>query len=86
MNANTDKTSSFSIFPNPNNGIFSLKVENEIKNGEIVLINSLGQEVYRQRIFYGENTILTYELAQGLYTYIILQNKEQLQKSKLTIE
>ncbi len=80
------KTSKLVLFPNPNNGTFNLQTDNVIENGEIVLINSLGQKVYEQKINQGQNNIITHDLSSGLYYYFILQNKDQISNGKLTIE
>lgn len=74
------------IFPNPNNGSFVLQIDNEIENAEIILINSLGQKVHGQKIFNGQNNVITNGLATGLYNYIVLRDKEQISNGKLTIE
>ena len=40
------------VFPNPNNGVFKIQIDNDIKNGQLILINSLGtQHVKRMDIF-----------------------------------
>ncbi len=79
-------TNKFLIFPNPNNGTFNFQIDNEIKNAEFILINSLGQKVYEQKISQGQNKIITNGLASGLYNYIILQDKGQISSGKLTVQ
>jgi hypothetical protein len=74
------------IYPNPNNGSFSLQIENEIANGELILFNSLGQQVHSQKITQGENKIITNGLARGLYHYTILQNRQQISDGKMVAE
>jgi hypothetical protein len=74
------------LYPNPNNGSFKLKIDKQADNGELVLINSIGQEVYSQKIQQGENIIITQGLASGLYNYILLQDKRQIGNVKLTID
>ena len=74
------------IFPNPNSGIFTLKIENEIQNGELILFNCLGQKVHGQEIVQSENNITTNGLARGLYHYIVSQDGQQVANGKLVIE
>lgn len=74
------------LFPNPNSGSFKLQINTEIKKGELVLMNSLGQKVYEQKISQGENQINSNNLAKGLYHYLILENKIQLSEGKIAIE
>jgi hypothetical protein len=75
-----------SLFPNPNSGSFIFKIENNIINGQLVLINSLGQKVYDQKVIQGTNEIKTNELPFGLYNYILLQDNQLISSGKLTIE
>lgn len=84
INFNENKT--LLISPNPNNGAFKLQIDNEIKNGELIIYNSLGQKIHEQKIIQGENHIVANGLATGIYHYVLLQNKEQISKGKLAIE
>lgn len=76
----------FKISPNPNNGSFKLQIDNEFQNGELILMNSLGQKVHEQKIIQGENNIKTNGLAKGLYHYMLLENKQQINNGKIVIE
>ncbi len=77
---------SYYVFPNPNSGSFNILIDNEIKNGEIILFNTIGQKVFEQTVFQGLNTINTSNLAQGLYNYILLQDKQKVGNGKLVFE
>ena len=72
------------IYPNPNNGSFNLKVENSID--EIILYNSLGEKVYEQRLKHSTNNISLNNLSQGLYHYVLFQNKQKRSSGKLVVE
>jgi len=74
------------IFPNPNNGSFKIQIDNEIENGELVVINMFGQKIHEQKIVKGENNIKASGMAAGLYHYIILQNKLQVIKGQVVFE
>lgn len=75
-----------SIFPNPCNGALKLQIDKDIKNAEIVLINSIGQAVHNQTVERGLNTINLTGLAKGLYYYVITEDKSQNKNGKIIIE
>jgi len=81
-----DKFVLLKIYPNPNNGSFKIQIDTEIKNGQVVLINAIGQKVFEQKIERGTNEIDTNDLKQGLYTYILLDNNVQISNGKLVFE
>jgi hypothetical protein len=81
-----NKEKGFDIYPNPNNGLFNIKSENEINNTELILFNSLGQKIHEQKIIQGINTINITELRKGLYNYILLQDKQKLSDGKVIVE
>lgn len=80
------KKEEYIIYPNPNNGTFSFKINQEIVNGELVLINSIGQKVSTQKIALGGNYVITNELLNGLYYYIITQNNQPINRGKFIIK
>ncbi len=74
------------LYPNPNSGSFVFKIDNEIINWELVIINSIGQEVHHQKINQGTNIINTKTLSNGLYHYVLLQHKQKINSGKFVIE
>ena len=74
------------IYPNPNTGSFKLQIDNEIKNGEVLILNSLGQEIHSQTVSKGINEINIKEVANGLFYYSILENKRTVRAGKISIE
>ena len=52
----------------------------------MILFNSLGQKVHEQNITKGENNIMTKELSEGLYNFIIFQDNIQIKNGKIVIE
>lgn len=86
INEQPIKSNEISVYPNPNNGSFVLKIENEIKNGELLIINAVGQEVYRQKIIQGANNINDLGFAKGLYNYVLFQDKQKIKAGKIILE
>lgn len=77
MNAN------ISIFPNPTNGVFNIKSDNVISNHEIIVINEIGQTVYRIRLDQQLTQVNLSQLEKGIY---ILQDSEFNFTEKLIIK
>ncbi len=80
------KTYDVSLHPNPNNGTFTLEINGDIKNGELLVINSFGQKVHHQKVIPGTNEINTSNLVQGFYHYILTENKIRVHTGKLLIQ
>jgi hypothetical protein len=86
INEVKDEGLDFKIFPNPTSGSFKIQIDGEIEHCNLVLINSIGQEVHDQIIKSGINEINANGLSKGLYYYIVLRNKVQINKGKLIVE
>lgn len=78
--------SSFSLYPNPNNGSFILQVDSKSDRCEMHIFNSLGQKVYERNLISGINSIKATTLNEGLYHYIIFEDKMQTRSGKFIIE
>ncbi len=66
-NLPTYQSTSFSIYPNPSNGEFSVNIQQPTTNTELLTIfNALGSIVYTQKID-SENTQIKADLAKGIY-------------------
>lgn len=76
----------FKIYPNPSAGNFNVDISLPIINAEMEIRNVLGQTVHKQQVKQGNNQINTQNLAKGIYTYAVLQNKELVNTGKLLIE
>ena len=70
----------FSIYPNPNNGIFTLFYHLSSSNNELQIIDVLGRTVYTYIIQQteGTETIDVSTLSNGVYFYQVTNNKETL--------
>jgi len=86
--SNTDR---LEIYPNPNNGVFDLKIESSIdQNITVKVINSLGQLVYNNS-FKSNNNIVSSKIdikncTQGIYNVIIETNKGITSKKVIIIK
>jgi len=86
INSLTLKTNKIIIFPNPNIGTFEIKINNEIKEGELILINSTGQIIFKQKISRETSQINANGLSSGLYNCVLFLDKEQINSGRLIIE
>lgn len=82
---NTVQNLSYSLYPNPNKGLFVLNIESEFKEAQIQFINALGQKVFQQKIQAGENLIKP-ELPGGIYFYQLVIDSAKSASGKLIIE
>ena len=86
VNTESYKTKYVNIYPNPSAEVLVIKV-NEPKTGmEFLLHNALGQEVDRVSIIDKETQYLRRNLAKGIYTFSVLNNKEVVESGKLVFE
>ncbi|MGZ3932609.1 MAG: T9SS type A sorting domain-containing protein [Bacteroidia bacterium] len=78
------ETAEAAIYPNPNNGTFTVKTE--IDNCRLIIYDSAGQKTDERNLSPGENTVHLNNIASGLYHYIILKGDEQTGAGKMAIE
>lgn len=74
------------IYPNPNNGAFTIQVNKIVENSEIEITNALGQVVYRKNVMQGMNNVNVTNLSKGVYHYTLIENNLSIGKGKLIIE
>jgi hypothetical protein len=77
------KQQSIKVFPNPNNGLFTVTVEGLDQAAQLVVYNLLGTIVH-QNIIHTEKTIDISDLQRGLYVVRII-NKNELLSQKILI-
>jgi hypothetical protein len=77
-------TNSVSVFPNPTNGIISLKIENlQLNNAVVKVINLSGQTVYSNNLRNFANGTTTIDLSNqsnGVYFVQVVSDKEVITK------
>lgn len=77
--------SQIKVYPNPAGN--SLFVElSTIQNATFRLIDPIGQEVYSQKLYYGNNVIYTAVLAPGIYHYQVCVPSQQVQAGKIVLQ
>ncbi|WP_317897069.1 T9SS type A sorting domain-containing protein [Aurantibacillus circumpalustris] len=86
LNAQNYFNKAISIFPNPNNGEFALKIEMKLDKAMLSIESSLGQSVHKQAVQQGSNAIKTKGLASGVYYFTLSEKEKTIYKGKLQIE
>ena len=81
---NIDNTA-FSIYPNPNNGIFNVSFNNELKNAKLELVNVQGQVVFVKNIDKNKEQLNLSHLNAGVY-YVRLSSEEEVKIEKIIIK
>ncbi len=82
----SESKSEVNVFPNPNNGEFTLNILKTLTKGEILIVNNVGQVVHTQAVQKGENKIKTKGLPTGVYYYSVTDNSKSISKGKISIE
>ncbi|MBK8681523.1 MAG: T9SS type A sorting domain-containing protein [Bacteroidetes bacterium] len=83
---NTNKNTTLHIYPNPNNGIFTLVLPDTFYEDAVVRIyNSTGELITQLSYLYNEENTLEIQLPDGLYI-LTLQNEKGFLKEKLIIQ
>jgi hypothetical protein len=72
------------IAPNPNNGTFSIRLQNAIDNPEITIVNSFGQVVYEKTLV--ENHMVRFDPGKGVYFVKLAKDGRLLACKKLIVE
>lgn len=73
------------LYPNPNNGVFTLQAGAYSKDTRLMIFNALGQKVNEQTITTEYTTIQT-DLQKGVYFYQLIQGSEKAGSGRLVIE
>lgn len=56
------------VFPNPNNGNFTLEFDNRVDEGELVIVNNIGQIVFEREIIYEKSIVINLSsYSNGIY-------------------
>ena len=75
---------SISVYPNPNNGILNINLTSELAvNSTLEVYDALGKLVVKQVLANELNTINISNLNNGIYTYKVLNNSNNVKIGKL---
>ena len=80
-----NESSSLSIVPNPNNGIFTINLSGDMEPGEVLIYNTYGSVVNRIMLEKKNTSIDLSSLPSGIY-FIMLKGSESRIIEKLIIE
>ncbi len=87
INLVSANTTSTKIYPDPNNGSFTLQLQNTELNTQLQIFNVLGENCYSAKLNSTTTTIKLNAHADGIYLYRILSQKGELISSgKFMIE
>lgn len=81
-----DNFNKFQVLPNPNNGEFNIKIMKYNENVNFKLINQLGEVVTDTILMYESNYINLKGLKSGIYTCILIIDKEYKYSEKIVIK
>ncbi len=73
------------VYPNPNNGDFTLKVDGSVKQISADLYNHLGQFILHKEMNTGEDKILINDLSEGIYFLNVLSAGIKLTNQKIVV-
>lgn len=76
------QSSEFVVYPNPNNGEFTISVSGLDKNPFVEIYNTIGKLVYKDELTSEKNTFNT-NLAAGIYFINIIENNKVIATQKL---
>ena len=86
INAIDDVNSSqFNVYPNPTNGVFTIKLKDNVKKYDVAVNNVLGQTVYISTVTDMNTTIDLSSFETGIYT-IELKNNNTTYTEKVIVE
>jgi len=73
-----DESQEVSVYPNPNNGQFTLSLSNNTGNCNVEIYNVLGEKVYTETLPQSQSNINLTEQPNGVYLYRVLAKNGQL--------
>ena len=74
------------IYPNPNNGVFSISISSISENSVIELYNSLGQLLLKQKITETNTNINLTALAKGVYILRLKENNIGVKTARMIVQ
>ena len=84
INSN-DNQGAFSIYPNPNNGQFFVRLQN-IAKCQLLVFNVLGERIYETTINTDKVEISLSEKPKGIYFYEVILDDSMISSGKMVVE
>jgi len=84
--ASFDSQNAFSIFPNPNNGIFTLKLPDSQNRFELECFNALGEKIFMKKLLGGSTEIDMSNETKGIFFCRIISNEEVIYTGKIIVQ
>jgi hypothetical protein len=78
-----NESKSIKVYPNPNNGVFTLQLNNFRENTRVMLFNAIGQKVYEQTLRGDTHRIELPNLQRGLYVVKAINNNKQFDQKMI---
>lgn len=83
-NSEAGINNTLNIYPNPNNGIFTIELKDK-KNCEFEIVNNIGQIIYKTNLHEGKNAVEV-KNNTGIYFYRVFENKKTIHSGKLIMQ
>jgi hypothetical protein len=84
---NVSNTVEINVYPNPSHGTFTFEVPTDVKNAQLKVYSTEGQEIYSSIMNSGNNSIYIGNQPVGIYLYrLINDNGQQVSTGKLIIQ
>jgi M6 family metalloprotease-like protein len=81
----TNSMAQFSVFPNPSTGLYSVRFNNMVNEGALVVTDVVGKEVYNSNITAKENVNLDLSALPGGMYFLSLNVKGEVMTKKLML-
>ena len=82
---NLEIDNAFKVYPNPNNGIFTIEVNESIHEGTISVINMLGAIVYQTECYNMEKTIDVSNFGKGIF-FVKIESEGKTHTKKIIVK
>lgn len=86
VNDLNDEAGLISLFPNPNNGTFSVALSSDQQPGQLVIMDMLGRELMTQDVDRGINQLNGNDLPSGLYQLLFKVDGRRISSQKMIIQ
>lgn len=78
-----NESSVFSVFPNPNNGAFTIHIGEVSENTKVEIYNALGEVIYSSKITENLSAVSINDAPNGIYILRVLENDKLQRQQKI---